>query len=93
MIPPDCLPGDVCQTEAVRIGTETCLRVSDLPLSLAFSDSLTMLEGTLVLTKADWETRRRPELKNLLQHDMYGCVPAPAELRTDGRLSGGAAAR
>jgi hypothetical protein len=34
-----------------------------------------MLDGTRVTTKQDWETKRKPELKALFQHYMYGHLP------------------
>ena len=37
---------------------------------------LVMLDGTKITTKADWEAKRRPELKELFQHYMYGRYPA-----------------
>jgi len=38
-----------------------------------------MLDGTKVTSKADWETKRRPELKALFEHYMYGKYPAKPE--------------
>jgi hypothetical protein len=38
-----------------------------------------MLDGTKITTKADWEAKRRPELKELFQHYMYGRFPAKPE--------------
>ncbi len=40
---------------------------------------LVMLDGTKVTTKAEWEAKRRPELKALFQHYMYGTFPAKPE--------------
>ena len=48
---------------------------SDLKPTAALPDPLTMLDGTKVATKADWETKRKPELKALFQHYMYGRLP------------------
>lgn len=38
-------------------------------------DPLVMLDGTKVTTAADWNAKRKPELKALFQHYMYGYVP------------------
>ena len=42
----------------------------------SFPDPLVMLDGTKVTTKEQWETKRKPELKGLFQHYMYGILPA-----------------
>ncbi len=53
-----------------------------LPSRPDFPDPLVMLDGTKVMTKEQWETKRRPELLALFQHYMYGRMPpAPAEVR------------
>jgi hypothetical protein len=46
-----------------------------LPENAAYPDPLVMLDGTRVTTKEDWLERRRPELKALFQHYMYGRLP------------------
>jgi hypothetical protein len=38
-----------------------------------------MLDGTRVTTKADWEAKRRPELRAMFEHYMYGKYPAKPE--------------
>jgi hypothetical protein len=38
-------------------------------------DPLVMLDGTKVATKEEWLTKRRPELKELFQANMYGRLP------------------
>jgi hypothetical protein len=44
-------------------------------------DPLVMFDGTPVKTRADWFDRRRPELKALFAHYMYGhAPPAPAKV-------------
>lgn len=50
-----------------------------LPSIKEFPDVLTMRDGTKISTKADWEAKRRPELKELFQHYMYGRFPAKPE--------------
>jgi hypothetical protein len=49
--------------------------VSKLPSQPQLPDPLTMLDGTKVTTKDQWEKKRRPELKALFQHYMYGYFP------------------
>lgn len=46
-----------------------------LPARAELPDPLTMLDGTKVTTKEQWETQRKPELKALFQHYMYGKLP------------------
>ena len=43
-----------------------------LPAHAAMPDLLTMFDGSKVTTKAEWEAKRRPELKELFQTVMYG---------------------
>ncbi|MDX1947531.1 MAG: acetylxylan esterase [Pirellulaceae bacterium] len=44
-------------------------------------DPLVMLDGTKVTSQEIWATKRKPELKALFQHYMYGRIPpAPREL-------------
>ena len=38
-----------------------------------------MLDGTKVTSKEDWEAKRKPELKALFQHYMYGRLPPPPD--------------
>lgn len=45
------------------------------PAQPGFPDPLAMLNGERVRTQADWERRRRPELKALFQRYMYGEIP------------------
>ena len=48
---------------------------SELKSSAELPDPLVMLDGTKVASKADWEAKRKPELKALFQHYMYGRIP------------------
>jgi hypothetical protein len=48
---------------------------ADPPPAFDFPDPLTMADGTKVTTKEQWETRRKPELKQLFQKHMYGVYP------------------
>ncbi|MFM8250448.1 MAG: acetylxylan esterase [Planctomycetota bacterium] len=49
---------------------------SELPSRAELPDPLVMLDGSRVTTPEQWRTRRRPELKALFQHYMYGRLPA-----------------
>jgi hypothetical protein len=52
-----------------------------LPSVAEFPDVLTLRDGTKITTKKEWEEKRRPELKELFQHYMYGRFPAkPAKV-------------
>lgn len=51
-----------------------------LPANPNLPDPLVMLDGTKVTTAKDWESKRRPELKQLFQHFMYGTLPPPAKV-------------
>jgi pimeloyl-ACP methyl ester carboxylesterase len=68
-----------------------------LPARPELPDPLTMLDGTKVTTKEQWEKQRKPELKELFQHYMYGRLPpTPAkqsytELFRDEKALGGKA--
>src|SRR5690606_33742371 len=48
----------------------------ELPRQEAFPDALAMFDGTKVATAEDWHAKRRPELRKLFQHYMYGRYPA-----------------
>ncbi len=55
--------------------------VSLLPSRPDFPDPLVMLDGRQVTSKEQWVNERRPELKALFQHYMYGELPpVPKEL-------------
>lgn len=47
-----------------------------LPASTEMPNPTVMLDGTKIATQKDWEAKRRPELKELFQHYMYGKYPA-----------------
>src|SRR5262245_19327624 len=50
-----------------------------LPSIPEMPSPVVMRDGTKITTKADWESKRRPELKELFQHYMYGRFPAKPE--------------
>ena len=49
---------------------------ASLPSRPELPDPLVMLDGTKISTAADWNAKRKPELKALFQHYMYGHLPA-----------------
>ncbi len=54
--------------------------VARLPSRPELPDPSVMFNGERVTTKDDWFNKRRPELKALFQHYMYGYLPAPAKI-------------
>ncbi len=48
---------------------------ASLPARPELPDPLVMLNGTKVSSAADWNAKRKPELKALFQHYMYGYLP------------------
>lgn len=47
-------------------------------------DPLTAIDGTKIATKLDWERQRKPELKALIQHYMYGQMPPlPKDMKSE----------
>jgi hypothetical protein len=70
--------------------------VSGLSSNLEPPDPLTMLDGQKVASREQWFQQRRPELKALFQHYMYGWFPPPAQVHglvtyTDARFFDGQA--
>jgi len=70
--------------------------VSKLSSNPELPDPLTMLDGRKVATREQWFQERRPELKALFQHYMYGWFPPPVPVRgvvtyTDARFFEGQA--
>jgi hypothetical protein len=53
--------------------------VSQLEGRPEMPDPLTMLDGAKVISREQWESERRPELKKLFQHYMYGFLPPRPE--------------
>jgi hypothetical protein len=50
--------------------------VEKLPSRPGLPDPLVMLDGTPVTTREQWFAKRRPEIKALFEHYMYGKAPA-----------------
>jgi hypothetical protein len=67
-----------------------------LPVRAELPDPLTTFDGKKIATREEWEKERRPELKALIQHYMYGVLPPKTEVtatvrRTDAAAFGGKA--
>jgi hypothetical protein len=58
---------------------------SKLPSQPDLADPLTCFDGSKVTTKEQWVEKRRPELKELFQHYMYGYLP-PAPDNVEGKV-------
>src|SRR4051794_11860357 len=58
---------------------------SALPSRPELPDPLVMLNGERVTTKEQWQTKRKPELRALFQHYMYGDLP-PAPPMVEARV-------
>jgi hypothetical protein len=71
--------------------------IDKLPSHPELPDPLVMLDGTRITTKEEWIKKRRPELKELFQHYMYGHFPPRPEkeafevIRVDPKALGGKA--
>jgi hypothetical protein len=78
------------------VGLSVLPPVEQLPARQELPDPLVMLDGRRVTTREQWEKDRRPELKDLFQHYMYGYLPPPVPVtatveRTDPQAFGGKA--
>lgn len=65
------------------ISATTCAdlpSIDQLPARKELPDPLVMLDGKRVTTKEQWFNERRPELKKLFEHYMYGEFPAPVKV-------------
>ena len=54
--------------------------IAKLPECKELPDPLVMFDGTPVNTREQWTERRKPELKALFQHYMYGEIPAAPKI-------------
>lgn len=69
---------------------------SKLPLKAELPDPLVMFDGKKIESKEQWLNERRPELKKLFEHYMYGRAPAAPKVnakveRVDPQALGGKA--
>lgn len=53
----------------------------NLPSHPELPDPLVMFNGERIANKQQWIDKRRPELKALFQHYMYGYLPPPAKIK------------
>jgi hypothetical protein len=56
-------------------GSRSLPEFSTLSAQPGLRDPLVMLSGNRITTRAQWEQQRRPELKAIFQHYMYGEIP------------------
>jgi hypothetical protein len=56
-----------------------------LPSHPGLPDPLVMFDGTRVTSKEQWQSKRRPELKTLFEHYMFGKLPTDHGRRDDGK--------
>jgi len=65
----------------MKLKAQTFPSAEALPAKPGWPDPLIMMDGTAVKSKKAWEEKRRPELKALFQHYMYGAIPPkPAQV-------------
>ncbi len=64
----------VCQTVQAA---HSFADVADLPSQPGLPDPLLLQNGDRVTTEKQWFNKRRPELKALFEHYMYGLTPPP----------------
>ena len=81
---------------AAEGGAMSFPKVAELPVRQGLPDPLAMFDGRKVASAEMWFAERRPELKELFQHYMYGYFPAAPAVstsvrRTDRRFLGGKA--
>jgi len=85
-----------CSSESRQEPKRDFADVATLPSHPGLPDPLVMLDGRKVETREQWEKERKPELRALFQHYMYGHLPPKTELRatvrrTDPKAFGGRA--
>jgi hypothetical protein len=72
----------VASFASTLVAAEPFPAVDQLPSRPELPDPLVMLDGSRVKSPDDWFQKRRPELKSLFQHYMYGYLP-PKPARFD----------
>ena len=63
-------------------GSRSLPEFTSLPSQPGLRDPLVMLNGDRIATREQWEQQRRPELKAIFQHYMYGQIPKPVAMKT-----------
>ena len=76
-----------CTPFAFAAETPALPDITKLPSVVNLPDPLIFLDGTKVADKAAWFNKRRPELKQLFQHYMYGYYPTKTVAVTSKVLS------
>jgi len=74
-----------CAPETVREPKRDFPDPATLPVKSDLPDPLVLLDGRKVATREQWEKERKPELRALFQHYMYGLLPRGVESRADVR--------
>ena len=77
-----CLGLIMCGSCIATCSADDFPPVAELPAVRGLPDLLTMFDGTPVTTAEQWRKQRRPELKRLVQHYMYGYLPPKPEIAT-----------
>src|SRR5437016_5241786 len=54
---------------------------TSLPAQSNLPDPLIMFDGNKVAGSGEWFRKRRPELRELFQHYMYGTMPKPLKIQ------------
>lgn len=80
-----CVLGSVLLLAAASVYGADFPSVDQLPSRPELPDPLVMLSGEKVTTSDQWTRQRRPELKALFQHYMYGFLP-PAPAKIDAKV-------
>ena len=73
-----------CATQPTR---SSFPEASALPPQAGLPDPLVMFDGQRVTSRSQWFQERRPELKALFQHYMYGAIP-PTPTNMQARVLG-----
>ncbi|NUM56297.1 MAG: acetylxylan esterase [Candidatus Hydrogenedentes bacterium] len=64
-------------------GAENLPAFNALPEHKELPDPFVMMDGARVITAQEWNEKRRPELKQLFQHYMYGYAPEPVPIHSE----------
>jgi hypothetical protein len=76
------IPFAVLAPARILMAQERFPEPDKLPSHPDLPDPLVMFNGDRVAGKQQWIDKRRPELKALFQHYMYGYLPPPAKIAT-----------
>src|SRR5574342_86933 len=62
-------------TTPVRAAKSGFPEATQLPVQPELPDPLVMMDGKRVTSARQWNDKRRPEMKALFEHYMYGAIP------------------